>query len=332
MNENQPLPSPGAQSYLDAPRAGRDACGRIPLLEFMSTEKKSARKPRPLQGPSPERPPAVLALVRGMLPSLAPTERLIAECVLADPEKVISSSVAELSQACGASAGAIVKFCQDLGLKGFAHFRIALARDLWQAGLPAARTPNGGSMLERVVQEHAQSLNETLQINSQETFERVARAIEKARRIEFFAIGLSYPVASTAATKFLLLGLSTVAQADSHIQLIGATQLGAGDLAFGISLSGSTQETVHCLEVARANGATTVCLTNAMKSPLTTHSDFSLYGAPSEVMYFQAPLASRVAQLAVIDALFVTLASKHKNRTAERLQKSGEELLKRRLK
>lgn len=267
-----------------------------------------------------------------MLPSLNPTERLIAEFVLADPEKVISSSVADLSKACDASVGAIVNFCRLLELKGYAEFRIALARDLAQAGLPAGQAQHNGSTLERVFQEHAQSLKETLQINSQETFARVAQAIEKARRIEFFAIGLSYPVAYTASCKFLLLGLSTVAQADSHIQLIGATQLKTGDVAFGVTLSGTTQETVQCLEVARAKGATTVCLTNAMKSPITRHSDLCLYATPSEVMYFQAPLASRITQLAVIDALFVSLALKHKNRTAGKLQQSGEELLKRRLK
>ena len=159
----------------------------------------------------------------------------------------------------------------------------------------------------------------------------MAQAIEKARRIEFFAIGFSYPVAYTASCKFLLLGLQTTAHADSHIQLIGATQLKAGDLAFGISCSGTTQETVQCLEVARAKGATTVCLTNAMRSPITEHSDLRLYATPSEIMYFQAPLASRITQLAVIDALFVSLASKHKNRTAGLLQQSGQELLKRRL-
>ncbi|MDY6946233.1 MAG: SIS domain-containing protein, partial [Pseudomonadota bacterium] len=110
-----------------------------------------------------------------------------------------------------------------------------------------------------------------------------------------------------------------------------ATQLEKSDVAIGISLSGTTRETVQCLEVAKAKGATTICLTNAMKSPITKHSDFSLFATPSEIMYFQAPLASRVTQLALIDALFVFLALKHKTRTAARLQQSGEELLKRRL-
>jgi DNA-binding MurR/RpiR family transcriptional regulator len=65
-------------------------------------------------------------------------------------------------------------------------------------------------------------------------------------------------------------------------------------------------------------------------SPITELSDLSLFATPSEIKYFQAPLASRITQLAVIDALFVSLALRHKNKTAALLQKSGEALLERR--
>jgi DNA-binding MurR/RpiR family transcriptional regulator len=273
----------------------------------------------------------LLVYLRGILASLKPTERLIAECVLADPEKVITSSIAEIRMDSGASVGSIVGFCRRLGLKGFADFKIALARDLAQAGLSAGDAQQNGSLFEKVFHFHAQSLMETLQINSEASFERAAQAIEKARKIEFFSIGISYPVAYTAYCKFQLIGLAASSQFDSHIQLIAATQMKASDVAFGISCSGTTRETVQCLEVAKAKGATTICLTNAMKSPITACADIALYATPSEIKYFQAPLASRVTQLAVIDALFVALALKNKNRTAGRLQQSGEELLKRRL-
>jgi RpiR family transcriptional regulator, carbohydrate utilization regulator len=250
--------------------------------------------------------------------------------VLADPEKVITSSIAEIKQHSGASVGSIVGFCRSLGLKGFADFKIALARDLAQSGLSAAGAQQNGSLFEKVFHFHAQSLTETLQINSQSTFERVALALEKARKIEFFSVGLSYPVAYTAYCKFLLIGLQASAQFDPHMQLITATQLKPGDVAFGISCSGTTRETVQCVEAAKARDVTTICLTNAMKSPITTSSEHSLYSTPSEIKYFQAPLASRITQLALIDALFVSLALKHKNRTAGRLQQSAKELLKRR--
>ena len=290
----------------------------------------SSMAKRRAKTPSVEVRPPLIPYMKGLLPSLNPTERLIAECVLADPERAIGSPIAQLKEASGASVGAIVGFCRRLGLKGFADFKIALARDLAQSVLPTGGAQGNGSLYEEVFQFHGQSLTETSRINSQETIERVAHALERARRIEFFSIGLSYPVAYTAYCKFVLLGLSATAQFDSHIQLINATQMKSGDLAFGISLSGTTRETVQCLEVAKAKGATTVCLTNAMKSTLTQHSDHALYASPGEIKYFQAALASRVTQLAVIDALFVTLALRHKTRTAERLQQSAEELQKRR--
>ena len=272
----------------------------------------------------------VLTYLKGILASLNPTDRLIADCVLADPERVITSSIAQINQESGASVGAIVGFCRRLGLKGFSDFKITLARDLAQSGLPTGQAHENGSLYEKVFQFHAQSLVETLQINPHSTFERVTHIIGKARRIEFFSIGISYPVAYTAYCKFQLIALPAAAQFDSHIQLITATQMRAGDVAFGISCSGSTHETVQCLEVAKARGATTICLTNAMNSPITTHSEYCLYATPSEINYFQAPLASRITQLAVIDALFVSLALKHKNTTATRLQHSAEALLKRR--
>ena len=273
----------------------------------------------------------LLTYIKGILASLNPTDRLIADCVLADPERVITSSIAQLKDDCGASVGAIVAFCRRVGVAGFAEFKIALARDLAQSGLPAGQGHESGTLLEKVFQVHAQSLTETLQINPPAQFEKIAQVIDKSRRVELFSIGLSYPVAHTAYCKFLLLGLQSSAHFDSHIQLIAATQLEKGDVAIGISLSGTTRETVECLKVAKAKGATTIGLTNAMKSPITTHSDYCLYATPSEIKYFQAPLASRVTQLALIDALFVFLALKHKSRTAAKLQASGEELIKRRI-
>ncbi len=290
----------------------------------------TARKDAHANGP--KRP--LLVYLQGILPTLNPTERLIAEYVLADPERILSSSIADIRNGSGASVGSIVGFCRNLGLKGFADFKISLARELAQSGFPATdgnSSPQGGSLFENVFHFHAQSLMETLQINGEETLREAARLLEKARRIEFFSIGMSYPVAYTARSKFRLIGLPASTEFDSHLQLIAATQLRRGDVAFAISCSGSTRETVQCLETAKAKGATTICLTNSMKSEITRHADLALYATPSEIKYFQAPLASRITQLAVVDALFVAVALRHKNRTARQLQNAAEELLKRRL-
>ncbi len=76
---------------------------------------------------------------------------------------------------------------------------------------------------------------------------------------------------------------------------------------------------MQCLQIARENKATTLSVTNCMKSPITEHSDLVLYATPSEIKYFQAPLASRITQLALVDALFVSIAQRRKNKTTTHL-------------
>src|SRR5881394_951388 len=126
---------------------------------------------------APNRP--LLVYLQGILPSLNRTERLIAEYILKDPERILSSSIAEIRNGSGASVGSIVGFCRSLGLKGFANFKIALARELAQGGLPGTVDSNGTrpsmSLFERVFHFHAQSLTETLKINRQETLQEASR-------------------------------------------------------------------------------------------------------------------------------------------------------------
>lgn len=269
---------------------------------------------------------ALLATLNGLLPSMTATERLIAEHVLADPERVIGSTIADFARSCGASVGSIIAFCRRVELKGYADFKIALARDLAETGFPAGGKAKDATLLEDVIHFHQQCLQDVLKINGIDQFDKAVQAIHAARRIEFFAIGISQPIAVSAASKLMLLGLPTGAQPDAHMQLIAATHLRRGDIAFGISLSGSTRETISCLDVARGQGATTICITNAMESPITKFSDHCLFGTPSEIGYFQAPLASRVTQLALVDALFVALARKNKKTVSAKLQKSAEAL------
>lgn len=273
---------------------------------------------------------SILAFIKAQLPSLGPTDRLIGEHVLGDPERVVSSSISALKQYSGASVGSIVSFCRRMGANGFGDFKIKLVRELAQKGFPTAGqgldTNGGPSLFHKVFEFHAECLRETMQLNSESTLQKAAGILKRAKRIEFFSIGLSNPVAYTASSKLRLIGLPCGAEIDSHMQLIIATQLKKGDVAFGISCSGKTRETVQCVEIARERKATVLCLTNCMNSPITRSSDLVLLATPSEIKYFQAPLASRVTQLALMDILFVAIAKTRKNRTLTLLQRAGEEL------
>jgi RpiR family transcriptional regulator, carbohydrate utilization regulator len=294
---------------------------------------KSRKRVRARAGATETSKRPLLVYLQAVLHSLNPVERLIALYVLSDPERTLSSSIAELHRGSGASVGSIIGFCRSLGVNGFAEFKITLARELSQGGLvvPEKTSQEDRSVFQNVFEFQGQCLKDTLQLNSSDQLEKVSRVLEQARRIEFFSIGMSYPVAYSACAKLKLIGLRAAAECDSHLQMINATQLRRGDAAFGISCSGGTHETVRCLEIARQGGAATLCLTNCMRSPITAQADMALYAAPSEIKYFQAPLASRITQLALVDALFVSIALRRKNRTLAQLQSAGIKLLEHRI-
>jgi RpiR family transcriptional regulator, carbohydrate utilization regulator len=295
--------------------------------------KPTANSARPTATSITRRP--LLIYLQAVRPSLHSTERLMADYILADPERMLSLSISDFRSGSGASVGSIVAFCKSLGLSGFTDFKITLAGELAHGGLSAlqktAREPAGASLFRQVFDFHDQSLKETLNLNSVAHLEQAARLMGKARKIEFFSIGMSYPVAYTACAKLKLIGISAGTECDSHLQLIRATQLHKGDVAFAISCSGSTHETVRCLEIAREHKATTLCLTNCVNSPITKQADLTLFAAPSEIKYFQAPLAARITQLALVDALFVAIALNQKKQTMAQLRRAGIELLEHRL-
>ena len=92
--------------------------------------------------------------------------------------------------------------------------------------------------------------------------------------------------------------------------LTSAALLTPGDVVVAISHSGATRDTLDALEVARRSGATTVAITNFPRSPLATGSDHVLTTAARETTFRSGATASRLAQLTVIDCVFVGLAQR----------------------
>src|SRR2546430_8345799 len=111
----------------------------------------------------------LLVYLQATLPSLNPAERLIAEYILKDPERILFSSISQMRHGSGASVGSIVGFCRSLGVKGFADFKITLARELAQGGFSASQKAMNGRedlfLFRNVFEFYSQSLNETEQLN-----------------------------------------------------------------------------------------------------------------------------------------------------------------------
>ena len=75
------------------------------------------------------------------------------------------------------------------------------------------------------------------------------------------------------------------------------------------------------MDVARLNGAKTVALTDFGKSPIDKVSDVVLHTVSDETNYRILGLSSRIAQLAIVDAIYSYLVC-HLDCAEERIEKT----------
>ena len=84
-------------------------------------------------------------------------------------------------------------------------------------------------------------------------------------------------------------------------------------------------EDVHA-RLAKEAGATTICITNFGKSPLLAYADIVLHTMARETKFRTEAMTSRIAQLALIDALIACLALATYDRAVDTIGKTFEVL------
>lgn len=278
--------------------------------------------------------------IRALMPSLAPAERRVGQRILDDPRQVASWTISELADACQTSETTVIRFCRAIGLRGYPALRLALATELAKAegGATTGRPLSGdiapGDDLDQVVQKiafaDARAVEETADQLDVGVLRTVVEALVGARKIDIYGVGASAFVALDFQQKLHRIGRTAFAWADPHIALTSAALLGPEDVAVGISHTGTTADTVDAIRLARDHGATTVALTNFPRSTLAKISDHVLTTAARETTFRSGATASRLAQLTVVDCIFVGVAQRTYDETQAALQATHDAVQRRR--
>lgn len=254
-------------------------------------------------------------------------ERKIADFIMNDPQSVIPLSITQLAERCGGSEATIVRFAKKLGFEGYQQMKIALAQESSVRPINAdiSESDSAFAIFEKVCDDIYCSLEKTKKSIDGEKLEKVCQALLSANEVLIFGLGNSASVANDAAHKMLRLGLNAHAYTDNHLQAIIASHTGEKSVVLGISHSGSSKDVVRALRIAKSNNATTVSLTNAGTSPIYKVSDYVLNTVSDETNYTILGLNSRIAQLAIIDAIYSYLVCRLPN-AQEAIHKTEEAL------
>jgi DNA-binding MurR/RpiR family transcriptional regulator len=261
---------------------------------------------------------AILGRIRAVLPSLIPSEARVARFAIDQPGEVIHLSVTELAATAQTSASTVMRFCQKLGFRGYQDFKIALAQDgtppLKRIQADVTEEDSAEEILQKVVHAAAEAVASAASTVDAGAFEQAVAAIGAAERILVVGVGSSLPIVQDIAYRLLTLGLRVEAPLDVHVQHVTASLLSERDVCLAISHTGSTRETVATVRAAAQAGARTIAVSSFLQSPLTELADLSLVSGSRETAFRVEAMASRLAHLSVLDALFVAVAVRNRER------------------
>lgn len=268
----------------------------------------------------------VVDRIHAVRKDLAPTAGRIADFITQNAAEVVHMSVTEVAERTEASEGSVIGFCQTIGARGFQQVKISLARELVQPVQfiheDLTLEDDTASVIEKVFQSDMQALRDTQKALDVRALAKAVEAIRKAKRVEVFGIGSAATVAEDTNYRLLRIGILSRASVDSHVQAITAALADKDTAVITISHSGATVETLTATRLAKEAGATTIAITNFGKSPLLAFSDIVLNTLARETQFRAEAMTSRIAQLAIVDALIACLALADYERSVQTIAKT----------
>jgi len=253
-----------------------------------------------------------LLTIRSHLSSLTRSEALVAEYVLENPKEVIYYSITDMSEKAAVGETTVIRFCRKLGYRGFQDFKLSLAQDLvsYDESTNDAIEKNDtiDLLASKIIKSYNNILNETLKLVQSARYNKAISLLNDAEKVYFFGVGSSGVIAKLAANSFTRIGKSCLLQTDAHFQAMLATLITERDVAIGISVSGSSKDTINNLQLAKGEGAKIICITQNARSPITQLADVALFMSARENPLQGSALSSKVSQLSVIEILHAGLA------------------------
>ena len=250
-----------------------------------------------------------------LMDTFSPAEQRVAAYFLRHRMQLMGMPIDEVAKACQTSKTTVVRLCKLNGYKGFKEFCMALSANLAvKKENPLTYTDvQAGSDLAHIMEDttrrNISGLQSTMQVLSYAELEKAVQSIHKAKRVDFYGMGISALVALDAQHKFLRIDKVSLTSQDPHVQVVCAASLTQGDVAVFFSYSGQTADTLATLQVAKQGGATAISVTKYAPNPLSERCDIQLHVACPEVPVRTGATSSRIAMLHMVDLLFSAVIS-----------------------
>lgn len=262
----------------------------------------------------PKVPEDIISTIRQTMPALRPSERRVAETLLADVEKTLHSNNVEIADRAGVSEPTVTRFSRAVGCSGLRDLKLKLAQSLVVGRIYLEEPPHVGSgqakptLWQSILEEIHRAINTAERQLVLDDFEKSAQAIISCGKLITLGVGGgSTMAASEAKNRFFRLGIAVTNYSDGQLMRMVAATLTKQDVILAISTTGKSPEVLDAVTIARQYGCKIIAITKP-NSPLAGIADIALGLYVPEAPDSLKPTASRYAFLAAIDLLAASTA------------------------
>ena len=254
---------------------------------------------------------ALLERLAAEMESMSPQLRKAAAFVLDHPGDIGFASVRELALAADVKPNTLVRMARVIGFEGFEDFREPFRaelrfRDTFTDRASWLQEVAAGGRLGSVYADIAGAALENVEKMfagvDAEDLKAVADQIVAARRTFVIGVGANYSLAQSFAY-LAAMALDTVEAIprEGNVPVDAVVRAGSNDVVVAMTFAPYRSEVVEATEVARAQGATVVAITDSHGCPIATGARHVFFTPSVGPQFFPSTLAAA--------ALLETLAS-----------------------
>lgn len=258
-------------------------------------------------------------------------ERVAAEFLLNDLESVMNMPIADLAERSGVSRATWIRFSKRMGFNGLKELKRGIVSQISSIVSSPKSEVNfsdiesfdaTGDICRNIAALSIKSIEDTSKLLNYSILEKVADAILGCKRVCVSGMGASGLVAQDLHVKLMRIGIHGIYSMDFHSQLSAVSALEEGDVMLAFSHSGQTLETIKLCHLAKERGAMLVSITHCGKNAVSDLADLALFTSTPEREQRSGAVGSRIAQLMIVDCVYMVVAKKSYSGAKDKLVNS----------
>lgn len=262
----------------------------------------------------------VIAKIISVQQSFTVIENEIAQYVMNNAEKVVSSTITTIAKNTNTSEASINRFCKKIGFKGFNSFKVALAQEnFFNSMQKSEQSSTDDGLVSSISRDYSHMLVNTTALLDENLVQEAAAAMRKAAHIYIFSYSYTAMVAQELEFRLGMVGLHAKAVTDIEAIRVYTGAVTGDDLVMVLAPTLLMRDLYHAMGLCRDSGAKIMTISSYDSPKLAAMIDCKFIISDKITTRYSVSISNNLMFLYVTDVLYCALLEGDKSLKKKRM-------------